>query len=194
MTAAPPRHSIKISTAHRLWPPLDGRPLLLRHRRRCRRSPRGSTSFFRRHSVAKVPRHGRSVAPTPLPRNGGGKKLVEPRGDGLHLRRCRGDCHLRSEAAKDGEPSIISCCGGRRRRPGGLLQPVTRPRVESRTAWPPAIREYRSTRPAPRRQSRTVLRRLPPWRRRSADSDANRRRHSVSLSITTRPPPASSLG
>src|SRR5881392_3626543 len=51
------------------------------------------------------------------------KKLVEPLGDGLHFRRCRGDRHLRCEAAKDGEPSIVSCCGARRRRPGGLLQP-----------------------------------------------------------------------
>ena len=51
------------------------------------------------------------------------KKLVEPLGDGLDFRRCRGDRHLRCEAAKDGEPSIVSCCGARRRRPGGLLQP-----------------------------------------------------------------------
>ena len=51
------------------------------------------------------------------------KQLVEPLGDGLHFRRCRGDRHLRCEAAKDGEPSIVSCCGARRRRPGGLLQP-----------------------------------------------------------------------
>ena len=63
------------------------------------------------------------------------KKLVEPLGDGLHFRRCRGDRHLRCEAAKDGEPSIVSCCGARRRRPGDSF-------TVTQCEWNPELRAH----------------------------------------------------
>jgi hypothetical protein len=138
-------------------------------------------------------RHGRSVAPTPLPRNRGGKNsssrsaMVCISADAAAIvtsvaRRPKTVSRRSSRAVARGA-AVRGDSFNRDSVPSGIQNcvPTSHPRGP--------LNEAGAT-PIISKGSPEIATVAPTIR----GSDANRRRHSVSLSITTRPPPASSLG